>query len=98
MHMTRMILPLTALVSLVTWACASNPGGLPTPQEPTDAQVAECVKRGNPSLGCAACAGVSYCGWKQTTSPFDGTCQYVKKPSSDTSLVTDPQNCPKPPE
>jgi len=94
-----MILPLTALVSFVTLACAcACGGGVPDPKEPDQAKVAECLKRGDPSLGCAACAGISYCGWKQTTSPVDGTCQYVQKPSSDTSLVTDPQNCPKPPE
>lgn len=97
--MTRMILPLTVLVSFVTLACAcACGGGVPDPKEPDQAKVAECLKRGDPSLGCAACAGISYCGWKQTTSPVDGTCQYVQKPSSDASLVTDPQNCPKPPE
>lgn len=97
--MSKHVLPLTALVGLVTWACAcACGGGVPDPKEPDHAQVAECLKRNDPSLGCAACAGLSYCGWKQTTSPVDGTCQYVKKPSSDTTLVTDPQNCPKPPE
>ena len=97
MHMIKMILPLTALVALVTWACTGC-GGVPTPKAPTEAQAAECKKRGDPSMGCAACAGVSYCGWRQTTSPLDGTCEWVEKPSSDISMVTDPQNCPKPPE
>ncbi len=101
MRLHRMSLPFSAFIVLATWACGPPPVPKPSgPEttEPTEAQLAECKRRGDPSLGCAACAGLSYCGWRQTTSPLDGTCEYVKKPSSDATLVSDPQNCPKPPQ
>ena len=45
-----------------------------------------------------ACAGLEFCAWKQTTSPVDGTCHYVEGKSADPALITDPNQCPKPPE
>lgn len=96
--MTRFIVSLTALVVLATSSCARDPG-VPPPTAPDREKQDHCAKlSADTTVGCAACAGISYCGWKQTTSPVDGTCHYVEKPSSDATLVTDPQNCPKPPE
>ena len=94
--MTRPILALGTLVAIFAWSCS---GSVPPPDAPDPEKVDHCNKiSADSTLGCAACAGVSYCGWKQTTSPMDGTCHYVEKPSSDQTLVTDPQQCPKPPE
>lgn len=96
--MTRFILSLTALVAFSTWSCTRDQG-VPPPKAPETEKQAHCAKlSADKTVGCAACAGISFCGWKQTTSPVDGTCHYVEKPSSDATLVTDPQNCPRPPE
>ena len=97
--MHRPFLAALLVASLCAWSCGG--GGVPTP---CTTSTAECVKKcedtsKDTTVGCMACAGISYCGWKMTSPPLDGTCHFVDKdkPVADPKLVTDPQNCPHPP-
>lgn len=97
-----MIRPFFAVAIVVALgACSCSSGGPPEPNAPVADKQAHCDKVSqDQGLGCMACAGVSYCGWRMKSPPNDGTCHYVEKdkPVTDTTLVTDPQQCPRPPE
>jgi len=46
---------------------------------------------------CKACAGYAFCGWKQTTDPTTGTCQFLADVHSPPpGVIGDPTHCPKP--
>lgn len=94
--MIRSLITMGILVALAASACCSK--GPPEPNAPDKEKQAYCDQVSkDQGLGCMACAGVSYCGWRMKTPPNDGTCHYVDpKPSSDNTLVTDPQQCPQP--
>jgi hypothetical protein len=93
--LTRTLLLAIALAAL---ACAGTTG-VPSPDAPDAKKKAHCEAiSADKSVGCKACAGVEFCAWKQTSSPVDGTCHYVEGNSADPAMITDPNQCPKPPE
>ena len=89
------------LLLLTATLCASSCGGtVPGPKEPDKVKEAKCTQLSlDKSLGCAACAGYSFCAWKQTAAddPTSGTCHFVKDVTSlPEGLIADPTHCPKP--
>jgi hypothetical protein len=51
------------------------------------------------TVGCKACAGFAFCGWKQTTGPTTGTCEFLEDVHAPPpGVIGDPTHCPVPPE
>ena len=78
--------------------CAISCKNIPPPTAPESVKAAKCEKLSyDQSLGCKACAGYAFCGWKQTTDPTTGTCQFLADVHSPPAgVIGDPTHCPKP--
>jgi len=97
--MSKLTSTLWLVTALAAWACSGAGPGVPSPNDPSAKKKAHCEAiSADKTVGCKACAGIEFCAWKQTTSPVDGTCHYVEGQSADPTLITDPNQCPKPPE
>lgn len=96
--MSKLTCTLWLATALAAWAC-SGATGIPAPDAPDAKKKAHCEAiSADKSVGCKACAGIEFCAWKQTTSPVDGTCHYVEGKSADPAMITDPTQCPAPPQ
>ena len=87
------------VLSFVVLLCASACGNtVPPPTAPDSEKAAKCEKLSeDQSLGCKACAGYAFCGWKQTTDPTTGTCHFLADVTSPPpGVMGDPTHCPKP--
>jgi hypothetical protein len=93
MKKSSYVLPFVALL------CAFSCGGsVPNPNDPDPAKAAKCKQLSeDQTIGCKACAGYPYCGWKQTTDPTTGTCHFLADVSAPPpGVIGDPTHCPKP--
>jgi hypothetical protein len=91
----------THLLWFVALLCASSCGNSvppPTADPTTKAHHCEKISQ-DQELGCKACAGFAFCGWKQKepTDPTTGTCEYVEDVRSlPDGVIGDPTHCPQP--
>ena len=102
--MKKSIYLLTLIGLLSATACGGGGGGgnIPGPNAADSEKKAKCeAVSKDQSVGCGACAGLSFCGWTQTQSddPTSGTCHFLAdKRSPPAGMVGDPTGCPKPPQ
>jgi len=93
MKKSSYVLPFLVLLGAIS--CKDT---VPPPTAPESVKAAKCEKLSyDQSLGCKACAGYAFCGWKQTTDPTTGTCQFLADVHSPPAgVIGDPTHCPKP--